>query len=87
MIRTETLTLLFVPLFALLIAPQASAQDALTYPDLVQRLIDLERLAVLPVAGETCRQWSSWDRSSQYDAATGKYVRWARTNWRRATTR
>jgi hypothetical protein len=52
------------------------AQSSLTYPELVRRLIDLESLAVLPVAGDRCAQWSSWDRASQYDSQTGKYVHW-----------
>ncbi len=70
-------TLLSVPLLALLIGcREIPPQETLTYADLVNRLIDLERLATLPAAGETCRQWSSWDRASQYDAATDKYVRW-----------
>jgi len=58
------------------ILPPASAQQKLTYPDLVRRLTDLEQLATLPAPGETTKQWSSYDRASQYDAATGKYVRW-----------
>lgn len=56
-------------------AVQASAVN-LTYVDLVNRLTDLEGLAVLPEEGEICAQWSSWDRASQYDEATGKYVHW-----------
>jgi hypothetical protein len=39
-------------------------------------MTDLERLAVLPAPGETCAQWSSYDRASKYDAATGKYIAW-----------
>jgi hypothetical protein len=39
-------------------------------------MIDLEHLAVLPADGEFCRQWSSYDRASQYDAETDKYVHW-----------
>jgi len=54
----------------------ASAQEKLTYVDLVKRLTDLERLSVLPAPGDTCSQWSSYDRASKYDEATGKYVRW-----------
>jgi len=54
----------------------AAAQDSLTYEDLVKRLVDLERLSVLPAAGEKCALWSSWDRGSQYDEAAGKYVHW-----------
>lgn len=56
--------------------PSASAQQKFTYPDLVGRLTDLEHLATLPAPGETTRQWSSYDRASQYDELTGKYVRW-----------
>ena len=39
-------------------------------------MTDLERLSVLPVAGETCAQASSYDRASKYDEKTGKYVNW-----------
>ena len=31
---------------------------------------------MLPSAGETCAQWSSYDRASTYDEKTGKYVHW-----------
>ena len=55
----------------------AAAQDSLSYPDLVKRETDLERLAVLPSPGEACAQWSSYDRASKYDAKTSKYVAWA----------
>ena len=47
-----------------------------TYLDLIGQLTDLERLAVLPAAGEKCQQWSSYDRASKYDATTGKYIGW-----------
>ncbi len=50
--------------------------EALTYADLVRRLTDLERLALLPPPGERCAQWSSYDRASRYDAATGRYLNW-----------
>ncbi len=69
-------TVIFVAL-GLAIPPLARAQEPLTYSDLIQRLIDLRQPAVLPLLGETCRQWSSWDRSSCYDPSTGKYVNWA----------
>jgi hypothetical protein len=49
---------------------------ALTYPDLVNRLTDLQQLAVLPVAGEKTSLASSYDRHSRYDAATEKYIDW-----------
>src|SRR5574340_718506 len=59
-----------------MIAGSAFAAEELTYVDLVKRLTDLERLATLPQPGETCAQWSSWDRKSKYDAATDKYIAW-----------
>jgi hypothetical protein len=57
-------------------ATAANAQEKLTYLDLVKRLTDLERLAVLPAPGDTCAQWSSYDRASKYDEAAGKYEKW-----------
>ena len=54
----------------------AAAAEDLSYKDLVLRLIDLERLAVLPEPGETGAMWSSYDRQSRYDEKTGKYVAW-----------
>lgn len=65
---------LIAALAAILGAPCSA--ETLTYVDLVNRLTDLERLAALPVPGETCAQASSYDRASRYDAATGKYVDW-----------
>jgi hypothetical protein len=55
----------------------ALAEDRLTYVDLVNRLTNLEYLATLPVPGERCAQWSSYDRKSKYDSASGKYVDWS----------
>jgi hypothetical protein len=54
----------------------ASAAEKLTYVDLISRLTDLERLATLPPVGEKCAQWSSYDRRSRYDSASGKYIDW-----------
>lgn len=54
----------------------ASAAPTYTYVDLVHRITDLKYLATLPAVGDTEAQWSSYDRSSKYDEATGKYVRW-----------
>ena len=55
----------------------ASAQaETLTYPDLVRRMTDLERLAVAPPAGELGAVVTSYDRKSQYDAAQDKYLGW-----------
>ncbi len=59
-----------------LLGATACAQETYTYVDLAKRLTDLERLAVLPAPGDTCAQWSSYDRASRFDAAAGKYVAW-----------
>ncbi len=53
-----------------------AAPQEFTYVDLVKRLTDLEHLATVPAPGEQCLQWSSYDRKSKYDAASGKYVAW-----------
>jgi hypothetical protein len=69
-----------VSLFMLLVMAFASSRavsaENLTYKDLVKRYTDLEHLAVLPDAGEKGAMWSSWDRASTYDEASGKYVNW-----------
>lgn len=54
----------------------AAGGEKLTYIDLINRLTDLEQLAILPAPGEKCQQWSSYDRASKYDKASGKYVGW-----------
>jgi hypothetical protein len=54
----------------------AAGGEKLTYIDLINRLTDLEQLAILPAPGEKCQQWSSYDRASKYDEASGKYVGW-----------
>ena len=66
-----------VVVFALAAQPLAArAETTLSYADLVRRMTDLERLAVLPLPGETAAQCSSYDRHSKYDAKTGKYIDW-----------
>ena len=67
--------LLLVVLLVIVLGTAASAVEY-TYIDLVKKMTDLEGLAVLPVPGEVCAQWSSYDRASGYDANTGKYVGW-----------
>ena len=67
----------FLLALAIIVTCSAAASAvSLTYSDLVKRLYDLEALSVLPAPGETCAQWSSYDRASVYDAQTGKYVNW-----------
>ena len=64
-----------IPMMVLFVSSTCSAVT-LTYVDLVKRLTDMEALSVMPVPGEKCAQWSSYDRASKYDPATGKYVAW-----------
>ena len=47
-----------------------------SYVDLIGRLTSLERLAVLPAAGEASAEWTSRDRASTYDSGTGQYLNW-----------
>jgi hypothetical protein len=63
--------------FGIFQASSATAAERLTYVDLVNRLTDLEYLATLPAVGEKCAQWSSYDRRSKYDSASGKYIDWS----------
>ncbi len=46
------------------------------YVHMVHRLADLEYLATLPQPGEKGAMWSSYDRKSRYDQATGRYENW-----------
>ena len=62
--------------FCLVFVPTLSAAQTLTYADLVNRLTDLEKLAVLPDKGEVTAQWSSYNRSSVYDREQDKYIDW-----------
>jgi hypothetical protein len=55
---------------------QADSPMKLTYPDLVRHLFQPEIVALLPLPGETGAQFSSYDRASIYDAATGTYLNW-----------
>lgn len=53
------------------------SQDLQTYPDLVNRLYDLEYVAKPPVVGETSGTFTSYDRNSKYDEESGTYIDWA----------
>jgi hypothetical protein len=48
----------------------------LTYAQLVQRLVDFERLALRPPEGERAALASSYDRASVYDADNDRYLNW-----------
>jgi len=80
-IVSPLLTLVLIALVLLatgILSPaRVDGTEELSYVDLVRRLTDMEHLATLPQPGEQCAQWSSWDRRSQYHAASGRYVNWA----------
>ena len=61
---------------AVLFSATLCAAEKFSYPELVGRMIDMERLAVLPPAGEVTAEATSYDRASKYDEATGKYIAW-----------
>ena len=69
-------TIVFVLTSVLLSSFVSSAAEKFTYIDLVKRLTDFEALSLLPLPGEKCQQWSSYDRASKYDETTGKYIKW-----------
>ncbi|MHC4178002.1 MAG: hypothetical protein ACYSWU_10875, partial [Planctomycetota bacterium] len=74
--RAITIRFAILALAALTCCTRLAAEETLSYADLVGRMTDLEHLAVLPKPGEKCAQWSSYDRASRYDEASGKYVNW-----------
>ncbi len=55
---------------------EAPAQQTCGYCHLLRRLVDLDSLPYW-VEGEECDQFSSYDRRSRYDEATGQYLDWA----------
>ena len=54
----------------------AAQAETYTYPQLVNRMVDMQELAKLPAPGEKTALASSYDRNSRYDAATDKYIAW-----------
>jgi hypothetical protein len=58
----------------------AVSHAAYSYVDLIGRLTNLEQLAQLPAPGETSAEWTSRDRTSTYDSATGQYLNWGANN-------
>ncbi|MBU0638794.1 MAG: DUF2961 domain-containing protein [Planctomycetes bacterium] len=65
------------------LAGSAFADERLTQADLLQRLVDLERLATPPPVGERTAMFSSYDRASRIDE-NGEFVAWdANADWGR----
>ncbi|WP_340110704.1 glycoside hydrolase family 172 protein [Maribellus mangrovi] len=63
-----------------IIAACTQKSNEVKYADLVDRMVDLKRLAVIPEEGETSGMFSSYDRRSKYDEATDTYVEWSANN-------
>ena len=59
-----------------LLLPVIARGDTYTYPQLVDRMTNLQALAKLPPPGEKTMLASSYDRGSRYDAASDKYINW-----------
>ena len=76
--RSATIGVLagLLPIATMVAAGEAPAQQTYTYGDILQRLVDLDQLPYW-VEGEECDQFSSYDRRSRYDEATGQYLDWA----------
>ncbi len=72
-LTTTTNLLAIISLGALTSA--ADAGRRLTYADLLAHLTDLDRLPVIE-PGVACRQFSSYDRQSRVDEATGALIDW-----------
>lgn len=74
--RTSHLILATVTACTLSSATTLGANDGVKdYAWFLNRLIDLDHL-VVPENGQACKQFSSYDRASRYDEATGQYVNW-----------
>ncbi|MBS0261858.1 MAG: DUF2961 domain-containing protein [Planctomycetes bacterium] len=64
----------------MLAVSDGNAAERISYPDLVARLVRMERLAEPVVDGEKTGASTSHDRGSQFDAATGTYRNWSANN-------
>lgn len=76
--RHATRTIILIGLLAAwpMLMPAQSNADTIHYPDLVGRLTNLSILAHAPQPGEAAAMFSSYDRRSQYEEATGTYLNW-----------
>lgn len=68
--------ILILALISNLASCKKEEDRVISYSDLVGRLIDLQSLAILPNEGEKSAMWSSYDRDSKIDTATGEFINW-----------
>jgi len=78
--KKEILLISLQLLIAVYLGSNVYGQHQIQYHALLRQMKDLQRLAELPQTGESCSQWSSWDRRSKYNAETGKYEFWDGNN-------
>jgi len=69
----------FILILIFVVACTQSSNE-LKYAELVNRMVDMKRLAVLPDEGETSGMFSSYDRRSKYDETSDSYVDWSANN-------
>lgn len=67
---------LILVVFAVLISC-ANKNEELSYSEVVERMVDLKRLAQLPEKGEESGMFSSYDRKSKYNNLSGTYHNWS----------
>ncbi|WP_462319512.1 glycoside hydrolase family 172 protein [Marinilabilia sp.] len=67
---------LILVVFAVLISC-ANKNGELSYSEVVERMVDLKRLAQLPEKGEESGMFSSYDRKSKYNDLSGTYHNWS----------
>lgn len=74
--RRSHLILVAVTAWSVSFAGAQATDGALKdYTWFLNKLIDLDHLVVLE-HGQTCKQFSSYDRASRYDEASDQYVKW-----------
>lgn len=66
---------LIIAVFTLLIISCTPAEEQLSYASIVNRLVDLEALAILPEEGEGSAMWSSYDRKTSR-SPEGEFQNW-----------
>lgn len=63
-------------LLLVIFMPFMGSSQHLIYKELLKRIYDQEYLAIVPEPGEKTATFSSYDRSSKFDAVHQKYVSW-----------
>ncbi len=75
-----TKNLFLLPAIVFLLIASCKQGKEIKYADQVKDLKDLKSLALNPEKGLSSSMWSSYDRRSNYDTETGKYIDWHANN-------